>query len=149
MILHRYSPTGLYIVSTDYPDNAAIPPLSTFLPPPDLTPNEAPYAVFRQGAWRLEDVKPTAAIYSSLPDSVMLEAFQAKVVLAQYGLLPTVQALVNHPNTPIRVKLAWDNAVPFRRDNPLVLLIAQQLSLSVETLDELFSVGATITTETI
>lgn len=149
MILHRYSPTGLYIASINYPDNAAIPPLSTFLPPPDLTPNEAPYAVFRDGTWQLENVKPTVAIHSHLPENVLLEAFQAKAVLAEYGLLPSVEALINHPSTPIKVKLAWDNAVPFRRDNPLVLLIAQQLSLSVTLLDELFSVGSRITTETI
>ena len=149
MILHRYSPTGLYVTSINQPDGEAIPLLSTFLPPPDLTPNVAPYAVFRNGTWHLEDTKPTAFVYSSLPEGVILEAFQAKAVLAQYGLLSTVQALINNPSTPIKARLAWDNAVPFRRDNPLVLLIAEQLSLSVEILDELFSVGATITTETI
>jgi hypothetical protein len=99
--------------------------------------------------WYLEDTRPTTTLYSSLPEGVTLEAFQAKAVLAQYGLLPTVQALINHPSTPIKARLAWDNAVPFRRDNPLVLLIAEKLQLSVAELDELFSVGSTITTETI
>lgn len=83
-------------------------------------------------------------------DSVpRLEAFQAKAVLAQYGLLESVQALIVHPDTPIKVKLAWENAVPFRRDNPLVLLIASQLELSESLLDELFAVGSLITPDTL
>lgn len=149
MILHRYSQTGLYVVSVEHLDSAPIPPLSTFLSPPDLTPNDAPYSVFRDGVWHLENEKPVVAIHSSLPGNAILESFQAKAVLAQYGLLDAVQELIDHPDTPIKVKLAWYNAVPFRRDNPLVLLIAEQLNLSVTLLDELFSAGALIDAETL
>lgn len=149
MILHRFAPNGLYVVSMEHPDGVQIPPLSTFLAPPDLTPNESPFAVFRDGVWHLEAVKPTEIIHSALPGSASLESFQAKAVLSQYGLLDEVQELINQPGTPIKVKLAWENAVPFRRDNTLVLLIAEQLSLSAEFLDELFSVGALITAESL
>lgn len=82
----------------------------------------------------------------NIADSVpKLEAFQAKAVLAQYGVLEPVLELIYHPDTPIKIKLAWENSVPFRRDNPMVLWIADELSWSSGFLDELFSVGALIT----
>lgn len=90
----------------------------------------------------------TNFVYASAPaQALKLEAYQAKIVLAQYGLLENVEALINHPDTPIKVKVLWENSVPFRRDNPLVLLIASQLSLSDELLDELFAVGALISAD--
>jgi hypothetical protein len=70
-------------------------------------------------------------------------------VLAQYGLLDSVLALIYHPDTPIKIKLAWENSVPFRRDNPMVLWIAGELSWADTLLDELFSVGALITPDTL
>lgn len=149
MILHRYNASGLYIVSTEYPDTEMLPILSTFIPPPETTPNQPPFAVFRAGSWFLEETRPTTIIYSSLAPNTTLEAFQAKTVLSQYGLLEAVKSLINHPLTPMKIKLAWENAVPFRRDNPLVLFIAEQLNISVSLLDELFSKGVLITTEAI
>lgn len=149
MIIYRYDTTGLFITAVDVLDEAPIPPLSTFLPPPDLTPNEAPFAVFHEGTWRLERTRPTVSIHSSLSPNATLEAFQAKTVLSDYGLLEAVKTLINHSSTPMKVKLAWENAVPFKRDNPLVLFIAQQLGISANLLDEMFAKGMLITTDTI
>lgn len=78
-----------------------------------------------------------------------LDSFQAKTILAQYDLLVPVQALIDHPDTPVKIKLAWDNAVPFKRDNPLVLFIAQQLDISTSLLDELFTNGMLVTAESL
>jgi hypothetical protein len=76
-----------------------------------------------------------------------LEAFQAKAVLAEHGLLDAVQAIIDHVDTPIKIKLAWENSVPFRRDNPMILLIASQLELTESELDTLFAEGALITAD--
>jgi hypothetical protein len=80
-------------------------------------------------------------------DIPRLESFQAKSVLAQHGLLESVQALIDDPATPIKIKLAWENSVPFRRDNPMILLIASQLELTESELDTLFAEGALITAD--
>lgn len=89
------------------------------------------------GTW-LEPLPAEAAVSR-------LEAYQAKIILHQYGLLNNVEALLTHPDTPAKIRLMWENSVPLSRDNPMVLLIASQLSISTELLDELFAEGALIT----
>lgn len=84
-----------------------------------------------------------------MPEQSSLTSFKAKAILAQYGLLESVQALIDHPDTPIKVKLAWDNSVPFKQDNPMVLFIGQQLNISPALLDELFANGVLVTTESL
>tara|TARA_R100000656_G_scaffold38176_1_gene32190 strand:- start:623 stop:1075 length:453 start_codon:yes stop_codon:yes gene_type:complete len=150
MILHRYSATGLFVTSIDVADGSQIPPLSTFLQPPDLTPEESPYAVFRNGVWHLESVRPTEEIHSSLDANVqILKSFQAKAALADAGLYELVQAAIDSPGTPVRAKLAWQEGVDFRRDNPIVALIAQQVGLTESQIDDLFIAGSKISADTL
>ncbi len=68
----------------------------------------------------------------------VITAYQAQVALDDAGLLLQVEELINHPETPARIKLAWLNRLDLQRNNPMVLLIAEKLMLSVEQLDALF-----------
>lgn len=75
----------------------------------------------------------------------VLTSFQAKVALDEAGQLASVESLINHPDTPARIKLAWTNGLDFRRDNPMILIIAGQLDWTDEYIDELFAAGSLIT----
>jgi hypothetical protein len=73
-----------------------------------------------------------------------VSCFQAKVALDQSGLLDVVQALMDAPETPNKIKLAWNNGATFKRYSDMILSMAAVLNLSDEQLDDLFSLAATI-----
>ena len=68
---------------------------------------------------------------------------QAKAVLLQEGSLNAVEAFVNAATDPL-VKLAWTNAIEYRRESPLLLAIAQSMGWSDSDLDLLFIEAAKI-----
>lgn len=70
--------------------------------------------------------------------------FQARAALHLAGLLPQVEALMAAPETDMLARLAWTDAVEFRRDSPTLVAMAAALSLTDEQLDQLFTTAATI-----
>lgn len=63
---------------------------------------------------------------------------QAKAALYLAGRLDEVEAMMEAPETPMLAKLAWRDALDFRRMSPTVLTMGSALGLSAEDLDDLF-----------
>ena len=87
--------------------------------------------------------KEESAYQASIPQVV--SRFQAKAVLAGAGLLDTVEAMMSDPDTPIVARLAWQDALEFRRDSPTILTMAASLELTPAQVDGLFIAAAQIT----
>lgn len=71
---------------------------------------------------------------------------QAKFALAELGLYQNVVdalAALPEPNKT-KAKIGWESALDFKRDNALILMIAQALGWTEQQLDELFTLAATI-----
>lgn len=68
----------------------------------------------------------------------VITAYQAEVVLAEAGMFDSVKELIDHPDTPARIKIAWQRGLDIRRDNAMVALIIQNLGLTEEDVDQLF-----------
>lgn len=64
--------------------------------------------------------------------------FQARAALYQSGLLETVEAEIAKPETDMMLKLAWQDALSFKRNSSFVVGMAAILELSEEQLDQLF-----------
>lgn len=88
-------------------------------------------------------------IYVDQGQPAIISSFQAKTALADAGLLDIVQAVIEHEDTPIRVKLAWQEGLSFRRDNPMIAMIAAQLEWSDEMVDQLFADAALISPDSL
>lgn len=69
---------------------------------------------------------------------IKITAYQAEVALDDAGLYGAVEALINHPDTPSRIKSAWRRGLDLERDNPMVLLIIEKLELTESEADALF-----------
>lgn len=77
--------------------------------------------------------------------SMVCTAFQAHAAIAREpGLYDQVTALMNHPDTPFEVKLAWTKAQDFKRLSPTVLTMGAALGLTDTQLDDLFALAVTI-----
>ena len=108
-----------------------------------------PHEYLEKG-WRLVNgnwLEPLPLFEEDLSTNVpqLLTSFQAHAILSETGLLDEVTALINSPSTPIKIKLAWEHKLDWRRDNPMVSVIAQILNLSSQQVDALFIAGAAIT----
>lgn len=71
--------------------------------------------------------------------------FQAKLALSDAGLLDSVEALMTDPATPLRTRLAWQEALGFERRSDMITSMAALLGLSDAQLDALFIAAAQIT----
>jgi len=74
----------------------------------------------------------------------VITRFQAMAALYNAGLLDVVEKLINKEDTPVLVKLAWNNAQEFSRNNSTLLLFASELKLTIEQIDELFLAASQI-----
>lgn len=83
-----------------------------------------------------------AAAVNAQREAVSVSRFQALAALSNAGLLATAQAAVDAAGGV--TKLAFDNALEFRRMSPTVLAMAQALSLTDQQLDDLFTAAAGI-----
>ena len=93
-----------------------------------------------------EEVAEIEALKTATPPiPVQVNKFQAKVALLNAGLLDQVEALMIAPETNPIAKLAWTEVSDFRRDSPILLAIASQLSLTDEQIDNLFVAASKIT----
>lgn len=70
--------------------------------------------------------------------------FQARAALYQSGLLEAVEVEIAKPETDIMLKLAWQDALTFKRNSSFVTGMAAILELSEEQLDQLFVLAAGI-----
>ena len=84
----------------------------------------------------------TAPQPAAVPQSVT--RFQALAALHVAGHLPAVQAIMAAPETPVLAKLAWDNALSFERNSPLLTSLAPTLGMTPQDLDALFTAAAQI-----
>lgn len=74
---------------------------------------------------------------------MIVSRFQAKAALYQAGILGQIEELLNSSENFIH-RLAWQEAVEFRRDSPTINFLAQFAGLSEEALDDLFRAAMTI-----
>lgn len=86
--------------------------------------------------------EPAPVVPPAIPQVV--SRFQARAALHLAGLLSQVEALMTAPETDVLARLAWTDAIEFRRDSPTLITMAAALSLTDEQLDQLFTTAATI-----
>lgn len=75
---------------------------------------------------------------------MVLTPLQAKAALLQAGLLNTVETMIDDPTTDPLIKLAWNNALEYKRLSPMIVEIASKLNISDQQLDDLFTSGKSI-----
>lgn len=83
---------------------------------------------------------PQVAPKEPVPQSVSMR--QASLALYDAGLLDDVEALVATLPRPHQIE--WQRASEVYRDNPLVEVVRQQKSMTVEQIDDLFRKAATL-----
>lgn len=91
--------------------------------------------VLVNGEWTESEIQE----FNQVP--AILSSYQAKLALFNAGLLDSVQSLIDHPDTPTNIKLAWQEGLSFRRDNPMIAMIATQMGLTESDVDDLFIAG--------
>lgn len=69
---------------------------------------------------------------------------QAKLALKQFGLLSAVESIMSNPETPEEYKIAWNDAIMFKRNSPTVMALSQVLTLDEEALDNIFKFASTV-----
>jgi hypothetical protein len=67
---------------------------------------------------------------------------RAKVALHEAGLLAAVEAAIAAHSYPV-LRLWWDNALTFERNNAYLNALADELGLSAEAIDALFIAAST------
>jgi len=87
-------------------------------------------------------VAPYALVPASVPQVV--SRYQAKAALHDAGLLAEVEALMADEGTGALARLAWTDAVEFRRDSPFIADLAPALGLTDAEVDALFVAAAAI-----
>lgn len=75
---------------------------------------------------------------------MVVSRFQAKAALENVGLLEQVQQFMNDPETPLITRLAWEDAMEFRRLSPTIVALSNEFGLTEEELDNLFEMAKTI-----
>lgn len=91
-----------------------------------------------------EFVEGSASIETPPTVPQIVTRFQARAALHLAGLLPQVEGLMAHPDTPVLAKLAWADAQDFKRNSPTIAQMAAALGLTSEQLDALFTTAAGI-----
>lgn len=85
---------------------------------------------------------PVAVDPPPLGPPQVVSRFQARAALHLAGLLPQVEALMAAPETDALWRLAWTDAIEFRRDSPTLVAMAAALNLTEQQLDQLFITAA-------
>ena len=94
-----------------------------------------------------DDTPDWQPVYPSLEQKrelMVVSRFQAKAALARSDLLDTVESLMASEAATLECRLAWQDAIEFRRLSPTMLQMAAALGLTDEQLDDLFELAATI-----
>ena len=69
-------------------------------------------------------------------EGMVCSRFQAKAALLQAGLLDQVQVAVDDAEPFVRI--AWAEAVEFRRNSPTIAALAKSVDMTDEQVDDLF-----------
>lgn len=77
-------------------------------------------------------------------EKMVVSRAAAKIALHQAGLLAQIESIMADPGTDEAVKIAWSDALEFKRNSPTLLALAQTLSLTDEQLDGLFAAASQI-----
>ena len=85
-----------------------------------------------------------AARLEQLRATMVCTPFQGKAALFQAGLLDDVEALIANAETDTLTKLAWANAIEWKRMSPMIVSLANLLSLTDEQVDTLFKEAASV-----
>jgi len=88
-----------------------------------------------------EFIKPPA---SPTPIPAVVSRFQARAALYQAGLLDTVEAIMDLPETDMMAKIAWADAQEFKRTSPTIAAMAAVIGFTEAQLDDLFISAATL-----
>lgn len=87
--------------------------------------------------WIICTVDP-ATLPPTVPRSITPR--QCRIILAQQGLLASVEATIAGMDEPTRI--TWEYALEFRRDDPLLNALGVQLGLTSEQIDQFFIAAA-------
>jgi len=107
--------------------------------PPQIGPGQA----LREETPELIDGKWTqkwAVDEVPIPVPQIISARQVRLILLQQGRLETVKAMIEQQEEAVRIE--WEYATEFRRDNPLLTGLAANLGLTDEQIDEFFIAAA-------
>lgn len=90
--------------------------------------------------WTPQEIAAREARLASMRKIVPVTPRQVRLLLLSQGLLSQVTAMIEQQDEATRI--AWEYASEFRRDDPLLLTLAQNLNLSDQQLDEFFLAAA-------
>jgi hypothetical protein len=123
-------------------------------PQPTLTADQ--YAVYdgviqdANGNWMTSYVavdytaEEIAAKVEQWRSSASCTPFQGKAALFQAGLLDDVEALIANAATDTLTKLAWANAVEWKRNSPMIMSLSTALNMADTQVDDLFKAASQI-----
>lgn len=99
----------------------------------------APFTGLENGNWVIRTVDP-ATLPPAVPKSITPR--QCRLVLMQQGLLPQIEAMIAQSTDD--VKITWEYALEFRRDDPLLNQFAANVNppLTKEQIDQFFIAAA-------
>ncbi len=89
--------------------------------------------------WVLRSIDP-ATIPPPVPYSITPR--QVRLLLLQQNLLDTVETMIQ--SQPREIQIAWEYALEFLRDDPLLNTLAQNLNLTEQQIDEFFTQAANL-----
>lgn len=98
----------------------------------ELTQEELKEISERENSWNIY-------IEKSKRTKMTVTRFQALAALDAAGLLSQIEAIMDNPATPNITRLAWNNALEFKRLSPTVVALGATLGLTDEQLDALFT----------
>lgn len=87
-----------------------------------------------------EEADTLSAIYSTIPEVV--SARQMKLALLGAGLLDGIEAFVVTQDRAVQI--SWEYATEFRRDDPMLVNMAEAFSMTYEQVDDVFRAAAQI-----
>lgn len=98
-----------------------------------------PFEGLENGVWAVRTTDPTT-IPPEVPSSITPR--QCRLLLLQQGLLSQVEAMIAQSTDDVRI--TWEYALEFRRDDPLLTGLAANLQppLTPEQIDEFFIAAA-------
>jgi len=103
---------------------------------------DAPSGVKR--GWLYENGEFSAPDAPPSPPVVAVSRLQGILALDEAGLYDEVLGVVNDPNTPRAVRLAWENAQTFERSSQALAYLAQKVGITSQQLDDLFAAASEI-----
>lgn len=96
--------------------------------------------------WRVDPIpqEELDARLEAWRQSASCTPFQGKAALFNAGLLDEVETLISDASTSTLTKLAWSNAIEWRRTSPMIVALAAGLNMTDAQLDELFIAASAI-----